>query len=415
MDDIKLPQKLKLPSHVKEFHCAQCGECCTNKWIIDVDGVSYEKLYKKFEEFDRQKELHDNIKYHNVAPQIRFLPNGKCPYLSADNRCSIQLEFGEKYLPDICKVYPRRIFASQQAIEFALSLTCKTAVKTLMQDQIRIIETDWPIKDGDDPLFSFMQPNTIRRYFPDKSPLDNPHLPYHVLEDHFIELLQDRRYPVSRRLVALGQMLGCCRDNTTRDLPSILSDNYCHTVEPDWEGHLSQLFLVANIFLRKSPSVIWSQILRSILLTVSSGKPHPPETSEITRSKIPPPRPGDYQQRLEQYYRPACGMVEHILENYMVNFILSKSFYLQPVYLAYYRMAFVYAAITAFALGYGILTDQTVSQQTMLQAIYDVENIFYSNCFYPFAAGRQAGKSFQQTMDSGIALANTNQFDNPVA
>lgn len=99
-------------------------------------------------------------------------------------------------------------------------------------------------------------------------------------------------------------------------------------------------------------------------------------------------------------------MVEHILENYMVNFILSKNFYLQPVHLAYYRMAFVYAAVIAFALGYGILTDRTVSREIMLQAIYDVENIFYSDLFYPFAAGLQAGRSFQQTLDSGIALAN---------
>lgn len=414
MDAIKLPQKLKLPSHVKEFRCAQCGECCTDKWVISVDGVSYEKLYKKLAELDRQQELHDNIHAYGVARQIRFLANGKCPYLSDDNRCSIQKEIGEEYLLDICKEYPRHIFASQQAIEFALSLTCRTAVKTLSQEKIRIIETDWPLKEREDQLFSFIQPNTIKRYFPDKSPLGDPRLPYHVLEDRFIELLQDRRYPVSQRLVALGQLLDRLNsrskaqgsNNTTEDLSSILSENYCYTAEPDWERHLSQLFGAANRFLPKSPSVMWAQILRSMLLTISSGEPHPVEDSEIVRLKIPPPGPGKYQQKLGQYYRPAYGLTEHILENYLVNFILSKSFYLRPVHLAYYRMAFAYAAIIAFALGYGILSDQAVSQQTMLQAIYDVENIFYSSWFYPFATCLQAGKSFRQTIDSGIALAN---------
>jgi Fe-S-cluster containining protein len=154
LNKINLPRKLKLPSPVLEFRCAQCGECCTNKWKIEVDTVSYEKLYQKFAELGRQKELHDNIQYHDVAPQIRFLPNGKCPYLAADNRCSIQLEIGEEYLLDICKVYPRRIFASQHAIEFALSLTCRTAIKTLLKEQIHIIETDWPIKNGQDVFFS---------------------------------------------------------------------------------------------------------------------------------------------------------------------------------------------------------------------------------------------------------------------
>ena len=414
MDNINLPQKLKLPSHVMEFRCAQCGECCTSKWKIEIDNVSYEKLYKKFEELGRHEELYNNVKYHNVAPQIRFLPNGKCPYLSPDNRCSIQLEIGEKYLLDICKVYPRRIFASQHAIEFALSLTCWTAVKTLLQEQIRVIETDWPMKDGQSVPFSFIQPNTIRRYFPDQSAIGDSQLPYYVLENHFIELLQDRRYSVSQRLVGLGQVLGRLysvdislgSENTTQNLQSILSDNHCYDVEPDLERHLSQLFLISNIFIPKSTSVTWSQILRSILLTLSSGKPHPVETGEIVRSKILPPHPSDYQQRLDQHYRPTCGMVEHILENYMVNFILSKCFYLQPMHLAYYRMAFVHAAIIAFSLGYGILTDQLVNQETTLQAIYDVENIFYASWFYPFAAALHAGKNYQQIIGGGMALAS---------
>jgi len=415
LNKINLPQKLKLPSHVLEFRCAQCGECCTNKWKIEVDTVSYEKLYQKFAELGLQKELHDNIQYHDVAPQIRFLPNGKCPYLAADNRCSIQLEIGEEYLLDICKVYPRRIFASQHAIEFALSLTCRTAIKTLLKEQIHIIETDWPIKNGQDVFFSFMQPNAIARYFPDKILWGDQRLPYHVLEERFIELLQDRGYPVSQRLVGLGQALGRLKhgeissgsENPIHDLQSILNDNHYYNAEPDWEQHLSQLFGISNIFLLKSPSVMWFQVLRKIMLAVSSDKSCPMETpGKTVRSKIQPPPADDYQKKLDRYYRPAYGMVEHILENYMVNFILSKNFYLQPVHLAYYRMAFVYAAVIAFALGYGILTDRTVSRDIMLQAIYDVENIFYSDLFYPFAAGLQAGRSFQQTLDSGIALAN---------
>lgn len=396
-----------------KFCCAQCGQCCTNKWIIEVDGVSYKKLYQKFEELGRHKELYDNIQYHDVAPQIQFLPNGKCPYLTADNRCSIQLEIGEEYLLDICKIYPRHIFASQHAIEFALSLTCRTAVQTLLQEQIRIIETDWPAVEGQSSIFSFMQPNTITQYFPDKTFEGAPRLPYHVLEDCFIKLIQDRKYSVSQRLVGLGQFLDRLiagkslsdSEDTTNTLQSILSDSQCHCPEPNLEHHLKKLFLGSNRFLMKTHSVVWSRILRQILLSLSSGKQQPIET-DIGRSKVPPPLPDDYQRNLDRYYRPTCSTVENILENYMVNFILSKNFYRQPIHIAYYRMAFSYAAVTAFALGYSILTDQMVSQQTMLQAIYDVENIFYSNWFYPFASALHAGKSYKQPIDCGIALAN---------
>jgi hypothetical protein len=98
--------------------------------------------------------------------------------------------------------------------------------------------------------------------------------------------------------------------------------------------------------------------------------------------------------------------VEPILENYMVNYVLGKHFYSEPPHLAYYRMAFAYAAITAFAIGYSILTSQPVGQQIILQAIYDVENIFYSTWFYQRAANFQAGHSHSHVMDNGIALAN---------
>lgn len=397
MDETCIPRKLRLPSHVAAFRCAQCGECCTNKWRIEIDAASFDKLGKRLTELGRQKELEDNFTSGYIAPRFRFLPNGKCPYLSDKNTCRIQLELGEDYLFDICKVYPRHVFASPDALEFSLTLTCQTAVKTLQQGKITIAETDWPIKDGQGPEIIFMQPNTIQRYYPERSPVGDPLLPYSLLEARFIELLQDRRSRVGQRLIILGQELG-----------RLISEGEPLSLDgtPDLTEHLAQLFKMSNIFLVNSRSPASSQTLRQRLLPLSAGPPNPMENAKIAaRSKVTPPLPDQYRQMVERYNSPSGGVGEGILENYLVNFVLDKSFYLRPPHLAYYRMAFAYAAIVAFSVGSSLSANRAVDEQTVLQAVYDVENIFYGAWFYPYAAAIHAGKSPRQILERALLLA----------
>lgn len=396
MNDIGTPQKLRLPSHVAAFRCARCGECCTNKWRINIDAVSYDKLGKKLAELGRQQELEDNFVSRCIPPRFRFLPNGKCPYLSDKNLCRIQLELGEDYLFDICRVYPRHIFASPDTLEFSLSLTCQAAVKTLQQGRITIAETEWPIKDGQSLAFSFMPPHTIQRYYPERSPIGDPLLPYSPMEARLIELLQDQRNSVGQRLAILGQELG-----------RLISGGEPLKLDGagDLKAHLEQLFKISNMYLQNSPSPSDSQTLRRRLLPLAADPPHRTEGADSgARSKIPPPLPSDYRQKLERYYRPASGSSEGILENYLVNFVLSKSFYLRPPHLAYYRMAFAYAAIAAFSIGQSISTNRPVDGQTVLQAVYDVENIFYGGWFYPYAAAAHAGKRPRRILESALSL-----------
>ncbi len=414
MNGVDLPRKLRLPSHVIDFHCAQCGECCTNKWKIRVDAVSYDKLHKKFEELGRQKKLEDSVLHGKDGSCIRFLDNGKCPYRSDNNLCAIQLELGEAYLLDICKVYPRNIFASQQKLEFSLFLTCMTAVKTLQRGPITFIESSLPILDSNNIPFSFMQPNSFKHYCPEKSLLGILELPYNVLEDYLIKLIQDHRYTISQRLVAVGHALRhLIAENSSKSnkafqgFDGICSDNQFYCLEPDWDWHLKQLYFMSNIFLKKFPTLPMSQQLRSILLVFSSEKLQHNESGEGSFcSKIEPPSPSYYQRTLDQYYRPALSTIEPILENYMVNYILNKHFYLKPLHFAYYRMVFGLAAITAVSLGYSLQTNQPVGQHTTLQAIYDIENIFYNSWFYPYISFIQSGKSSLHVIENGLCLAS---------
>ena len=405
MTEPDTPIKLRLASHVIDFACSQCGECCTNKWTIDVDTESYNKLYKKFEEVGRHKEFDEHILHDKARKQVRFLANGKCPYLSASNLCSVQLTFGEKYLLDICKTYPRSIFLSSHGLEFSLCLTCKAAVKTLQNYPIRLLDTSWPIKKSETIPFYFIEPNNFRHYDPDKLLLADSQLPYHALEMKLIKLFQDNSVSVRERLITVGTIL---IKGINKEFDTMFSSNQPLAVPPNLTRHLSHFFLLANIFIRKYSSLHSAKLLRKLLMTVSSDTHDDVIESAIdfNYAKVQPPSTDTYQNMLTSYYKPALKTIEPILENYMVNYILSKHFYLRPLHFAYYRMTFSFAAITLLSIGYSLVQKQPISQPIVLQAIYDVESIFYDNWFYPYLSFMQADQTPLEIVENAIALAN---------
>jgi len=405
MTEPDTPIKLRLPSHVIDFTCTQCGECCTNKWTIDVDTESYNKLHKKFEEVGRHKEFDAHILHDKGRKQVCFLANGKCPYLSDDNLCSIQLSLGKEYLLDICKIYPRSIFRSSLGLEFSLFLTCKAAVRTLQNYPIRILDASWPIKTNEIIPFYFIEPNTFRHYDPDKPLLSDSQIPYHTLETKLIKLFQDNRISIHDRLLTLGTILS---KDINKEFDTMYSSNQPFAFPPNLTWHLSQVFLLANIFIRKYSSLHSAKLLRKLLMTLSSDKHDDVSESSVdfNCAKIQPPTSDSYQSMLTNNYKPALKVIEPILENYMVNYILSKHFYLRPLHFAYYRMTFSFAAITLLSIGYSLVQKQPIDQPIVLQAIYDVESIFYDNWFYPYLAFMQADQSPLETIENAIALAN---------
>ena len=127
---------------------------------------------------------------------------------------------------------------------------------------------------------------------------------------------------------------------------------------------------------------------------------------QILRTNVMTLSQEDYGQKLDQYYYPAFDSVATILENYLVNFILSKNFFFHPPYLAYYHLAFSYAVSIALALGYCIETDQPINQQFMLQAICAVENLFYPEWFYRHGTALQDNYGDARLLENSLALVH---------
>ena len=52
--NIKNYNKILIPNIIKNFKCVSCGECCRNKWRIDIDkkhmkrlNLNWKKIKKK--------------------------------------------------------------------------------------------------------------------------------------------------------------------------------------------------------------------------------------------------------------------------------------------------------------------------------------------------------------------------------
>ncbi|GMA97865.1 hypothetical protein PIPA1_06650 [Pelosinus sp. IPA-1] len=126
----------------------------------------------------------------------------------------------------------------------------------------------------------------------------------------------------------------------------------------------------------------------------------------MVRSKIMTLSHEEYKKKLDEYFITENHAIDVVLENYLVNFVLSKHFFFELSHLAYYKMAFSYAASISFALGYCIMNDQPINQDFMLQAICDVENIFYQEWFYRQAMTLQSDYGDAWVMKNSIALVH---------
>ncbi len=90
------------PDYFKDFKCScdKCANSCCVGWNITLDKTTYSKYMNMHSEFS------DYIK-ENISDKRIILKKGYCPFLGTDCLCKIQKNYGEEFLSDICKEYPR--------------------------------------------------------------------------------------------------------------------------------------------------------------------------------------------------------------------------------------------------------------------------------------------------------------------
>ena len=172
--------------------------CCERDWDIDIDDAIYKK-YRKIKPLEKSQEILSHI-VRDDKRNSYMLIGRPCPFLTPEKFCGIQLNYGEEFLSQTCATYPRRTHAVGKFFERSLTLTCPVAAEM-------VLFTQEPMK------FEFVEvPDKIHskhgRIGITKVPIKERDAPLaREIQITMISILQERRFTLDQRLIALGLFL----------------------------------------------------------------------------------------------------------------------------------------------------------------------------------------------------------------
>jgi lysine-N-methylase len=181
----------------EQFKCAgaACEDTCCAGWQISVDRASYDKYQACSHStlrprFDRLIQIQPDAANDNSYARI-VLEQSSCPFLS-ENLCSIQSELGEEYLSRTCDIFPRIRHQVANVIERSLDLSCPEAAR------LCLTEPGPAMFDGVTPEREERHVVPVR--------LQSPGPYFWEIRSAILSVLQNRAFPVTKRLVLVGHM-----------------------------------------------------------------------------------------------------------------------------------------------------------------------------------------------------------------
>lgn len=379
-----MTQKTMLvPDYYAGFHCigSECEESCCIGWNIPVDDVSYRR-YQACSHAELAPALHAALvenpdtkaRGREDAASIKCDDQGRCMLLQADGLCSIHRLLGEASLSNTCATFPRYVNLFGGQMELSLGIACPEAARRVLLHPepigFDLIEMDVALEAR----------GFVSHRFPDQS---NGKLTEMAalgeLRGFIIGLLQLRELSLGARLMVLGFLL--------EDVEQVASSvNFKHTSEllPILQGYADLVSVPAKVeaqfneidgnLSRKIGTIgkVLSQLLaeratprmRACLISASNGL-LAGETEEPVADTDVLAR---YLAGYRDHYAPYFASKGYILENYLVNQVLTRLFpFVLRSFLDLYRelacnLAIVQVLLVGMAAHHQGLNDERVVQ-----------------------------------------------------
>ena len=195
-----------VPDYVPDFACKMgaCRSACCEGWPISFTMNDYFRLLgvpcspelRKRLDGSMQLALHPTPEeYAQITPRY----DGRCPMRMDDGRCMLHAELGEDALAAVCRLYPRGVRGEDGCLECSCANSCEAVLELLLAREapLTFVRCALPIEPP---------PAAPRRFFFETA---NRSLDIRLW---LIAHMQDRRYPLPRRLLALGEALHALDD-----------------------------------------------------------------------------------------------------------------------------------------------------------------------------------------------------------
>ena len=198
-----------VPDYVPDFACKMgaCRSACCEGWPISFTMEDYFRLLgvpcspelRRRLDGSMQLALHPTPQeYAQITPRY----DGQCPMRMADGRCLLHAELGENALAAVCRLYPRGVRAENGVLECSCANSCEAVLELFLgrKAPLAFVRRALPLEPPPAPPREFFFETADR-------PLD--------IRLFLIARMQDRRYPLPRRLLALGEALHALDDALT--------------------------------------------------------------------------------------------------------------------------------------------------------------------------------------------------------
>ena len=374
-----------VPSTMIAYKCGQSGRCCGG-WAIGLDKSSYDRLKKvmtlnnhskTFKKTVRKRKDNDLRGYHSF---IKFV-DGKCGFLESSGLCSIHKNYGIEALPDICKVFPRLVYITPFGTELSITFSCPAAAE-LLKNKEKIIKVKNP--SNFNFYYGKLTYGKITNEIYDRTDIKKF---YFELEDHFIEIMQSRIFSVDERLILLGitiKRLEALKEPNLINVndiikltKSILSKAFfkeeVRKIEPVLKN---QVFLLKEFVNLRIPALDNEELIK-IFKMISSTFYFNENDDKLNLS---------INKYLECYYKtyyPVRLDFEHVIENYLVYYILRKPFAIYTLQDGFFLAIYFYSLIRLIAIGLAIEDNSMVNENILVKACWTVEKaIGHSYEFY---------------------------------
>lgn len=130
--------------YVTSFSClgADCPATCCRGWQIDLDRPHYVKLRTKMErsqaereEFERGVAVNDEAAQSELTfARIKLNEEGRCPFLTKQDMCSVHQRYGIEALNNTCTQYPRKLVEVAGRREMWGDLSCPEMARLCLLD-----------------------------------------------------------------------------------------------------------------------------------------------------------------------------------------------------------------------------------------------------------------------------------------
>jgi len=315
-------RKARQPQCFDRFRCtgADCEDTCCAGWGILVDQETYEKYQNPPALRISGKALSSLVEINPARSSSRDyavfrLEEARCPTLH-QGLCSIQQTLGEPYIPDLCSTYPRVLTMIGGALEKSFNLSCPEAARLVLTDPDAMafherMEGELSYRSGSITLVA-----------------GDPDDRLHQVRTHVIDVIRERSLPLWQRIVSLGFAMDRLAGVDTTSAAAILEDHL--------RNLRHGLFNDAFAAQTGDPAFQLGTVLKLLVTRLGSDDYTAPRFIECcndfkrgldwTVDSAIEELATRYYLSSQNYFLPFVRRHEHLLENYLINYIFRTIF-----------------------------------------------------------------------------------------